>query len=74
MDMVSSGKTNAEIWEAVPAAYSKLNYIEQARQTLLEERYKNEWRKLDVTYIWVTPVLVKPAASWNCTATPMYTV
>ena len=52
MDMVSSGKSNAEILEACPAAYSKLNYIEQARQTLLEERYKNEWRDLSVTYIW----------------------
>ena len=51
MDMVSSGKSNAEILEACPAAYSKLNYIEQARQTLLEERYKNEWRDLSVTYI-----------------------
>ena len=52
MQLVKDGKTNAEILEAFPAAYSKLNYIEQARQTLLEERYKNEWRNLEVTYIW----------------------
>lgn len=52
MQLVAEGKTNAEILEACPTAYSKLNYIEQARQTLLEERYKNEWRDLKVTYIW----------------------
>ena len=52
MQLVKDGKTNAEILEACPTAYSKLNYIEQARQTLLEERYKNEWRTMEVTYIW----------------------
>lgn len=52
MQLVRDGKTNAEILEACPTAYNKLHYIEQARQTLLEERYKNEFRKLQVTYIW----------------------
>lgn len=52
MQLVKDGKTNAEILEVCPTAYSKLNYIEQARQTLLDERYKNEFRHLQVTYIW----------------------
>lgn len=52
MQFVKDGRTNAEILKACPTAYSKLHYIEQARQTLLEERYKNEWRDLEVTYIW----------------------
>lgn len=52
MQLVKDGKTNAEILEAFPTAFNKLNHIEQARQTLLEERYKNEWRDLEVTYIW----------------------
>lgn len=52
MQMVMDGMDNAEILEACPTAYSKLKYIEQARQTLLEDRYKNEWRTLEVTYIW----------------------
>lgn len=52
MQMVRDGKSNAEILDECPTAYSKLNYIEQARQTLLAERYKNEFRKLEVTYIW----------------------
>ena len=29
-----------------------LKSIEQARQTLLEEKYGREWREVDVTYIW----------------------
>ncbi|MBE6951227.1 MAG: replication protein, partial [Ruminococcaceae bacterium] len=52
MQMVKDGKSNAEILDELPTAYSKLNYIEQARQTLLDEKYKNEWRELSVTYIW----------------------
>lgn len=52
MQMVRDGKTNAEILLELPTAYNRLNHIEQARQTLLEERNKNEWRDLSVTYIW----------------------
>ena len=52
MQMVRDGKSNAEILDECPTAYSKLNHIEQARQTLLAEHYKNEFRKLEVTYIW----------------------
>ncbi len=52
MTMVREGKNNAEILEAIPAAYSKLNYIEQARQTLLEARYKDSPRDVHVTYLW----------------------
>lgn len=52
MQMVHAGKSNAEILTEIPGAFSKLNYIEQARQTLLEDRYRNEWRNLEVNYIW----------------------
>lgn len=52
MQMVIAGKSNAEILTEIPGAYSKLNYIEQARQTLLEEQYKDRWRDLEVTYLW----------------------
>lgn len=50
--MIRDGKTDAEILEEYPTAYSKLAHIEKSRQTLLAERYKNEWRKLNVTYLW----------------------
>lgn len=52
MQMIRDGKSNAEIITECPNAYTKLNYIEQARQTLLEDQYKNTRRVLDVTYIW----------------------
>lgn len=52
MQMVRDGLSNAQILEAIPSSYSKLNYIEQARQTILFERYRNVFRMMDVTYIW----------------------
>lgn len=52
IQMVKDGKSNAEILQECPTAYSKLNYIEQARQVLREEEYKDTWRDVDVTYIW----------------------
>ena len=52
VQLIRDGKTNAEILEECPTAYSKMAYIEQTRQTFLEEQYKNAWRNLEVTYIW----------------------
>lgn len=52
MQMVRDGKSNAEILTELPTAYSKLHYIEQARQTLLHEQFKDAWRDLKVTYLW----------------------
>ena len=52
MQMVRDGKSNAEILAEVPTAFSKLHYIDTARQTLLEEQFKDTWRSLHVTYLW----------------------
>lgn len=52
MELVQAGKDNSEILAEIPGAYNKLNYIEQARQTLLEAQFRNTWRELEVTYIW----------------------
>ncbi len=52
LQMVKEGKTNMEIIEEFPSVYSKVTYIEQLRQGLLNDQYKDEWRDLDVTYIW----------------------
>lgn len=52
VQMIRDGMSNAEILEECPTAYSKIAHIEQTRQILLAERYKNEWRQLDVTYLW----------------------
>lgn len=52
MQMVIAGKSNAEILAELPTAYNKLQHIEQARQTMLQDQFKNAWRKLNVTYLW----------------------
>ena len=50
-DLVVDGKTNAEIFN-LDAYYIKfINHIEKLRQDLLMDKYKNEWRNLEVTYI-----------------------
>ena len=55
LDMIVSGASNAEIIEAFPSAYTKINPIEQTRQTLLEEKYKNSNRFVEVVYLWGSP-------------------
>lgn len=53
--MIRAGKSNAEILEECPTAYSKIGFIEQTRQTFLQERHKDRWRNLTVTYLWGDP-------------------
>lgn len=50
--MLEDGASNAEILRAYPSAMNHLPRIEQARQTLQEERYREEWRTLHTTYIY----------------------
>ena len=50
--MVKDGASNAEILEAYPAAMNRLQHIEATRQTLLKERYRKEFRQVQVHYIW----------------------
>lgn len=50
--MISDGATNAEILREFPTAMNRLQHIETARQTLLEEQYRTTFRTLHVTYIW----------------------
>ena len=52
LELVQSGASNAAILVQHPAAMNHLQHIEAARQTLLEERYCNQWRDLEVTYLW----------------------
>lgn len=52
LELVQSGASNAEILLQYPSAMNRLQHIETARQTLLEERYRNQWRNLEVTYLW----------------------
>ena len=50
--MIEAGASNAEILRVYPSAMNHLPRIEQARQTLLEEKYRDAFRGLQVTYIW----------------------
>lgn len=49
---IKEGMTNAEILEAYPASVKYINLMDKVRQDVLEARYREEWRDLDVTYIW----------------------
>ena len=51
-EMLKDGASDYEIINAFPSAMSKLPHINNARQTMRNERYKNEFRKLSVHYIW----------------------
>ena len=41
VQMIRDGMTNAQILGQCPTAYNKMPYIEQTRQTILEEQYKD---------------------------------
>ena len=50
--MIEAGSSNADIIREFPTAMNRLQHIEKTRQTLLEEKYRREFRKLYVEYIW----------------------
>ena len=52
LSLIQSGSSNAEILVQYPSAMNRLQHVEAARQTLLEDRYSNQWRDLEVTYLW----------------------
>lgn len=51
-EMVKDGFTNFEIMEANPDYMLRMNDIERVRQTIRAEQFKNEFRTMNVTYIW----------------------
>ena len=51
-DQIKSGKTNAEIIQSNPEFLFNIDKIERARQTIREDKYKNTFRDLEVTYIF----------------------
>lgn len=50
--MIKNGATNAEIIDAFPSAITKIPHIDRARQTYLEAKYREQWRNVEVVYIW----------------------
>lgn len=51
-DMIKSGLTNYEIIESNPDYMLHIDKIERCRQIVRENKYKNTFRHLDVTYIF----------------------
>lgn len=49
---IQDGMTNAEIMAANPETALHIGKMDKIRQDVLEARYREEWRDLDVTYIW----------------------
>lgn len=52
LDMIKSGASDTEILNEHASMMTKLPHISATRQTLLAEQYKDEFRHLDVTYLW----------------------
>lgn len=52
VDMVDSGYTTAEILRIHPEVLPYLEKIDKARQILLEEKYKDTFRKMETIYVF----------------------
>lgn len=51
-ELIQDGFSNAEIIEQNPDNILLLQHIDRTRKALLEEKFKSDWRDLDVTYIF----------------------
>ncbi len=51
LEMLENECNISEIIRKFPSYTTKIPQLEQAKQTFLEEKYANEWRNVDVTYI-----------------------
>lgn len=51
-DLIKNDWSTFEILEEYPQYIDQLDKIEKVRQTIREEKYKDTWRKLSVTYIF----------------------
>lgn len=51
-DMIKQGMSDYEIMEEMPEIIFNLDKLERCRQTVLQEKCKNQWRDLEVNYIW----------------------
>lgn len=49
---IEDGKSNAEIMAEYPDAAMHIGKMDKIRQDILEARYRDTWRDLEVTYIW----------------------
>lgn len=52
LEMIENGCSNTEIIRAYPSYSTKINHLERTRQTLLEDKNKDNWRDVMTTYIF----------------------
>lgn len=53
IEMIKNGAEDIEILENYPTQYLMYNsHINKVRQTILQNKYKKQWRDVIVTYIW----------------------
>lgn len=50
--LIKEGLTDYEIIESNPSYMLNIDKIQRTRQIVLEDKYKDEWRDLDTTYIY----------------------
>ncbi|WP_024346646.1 replication protein [Lacrimispora indolis] len=50
--MIKEGLSDYEILEQMPESLSNLDKLDKVRQILIQETYKNEFRNLDVSYVY----------------------
>lgn len=58
--MLKDGLSNYQIMEQIPESLLNLDKIEIARQTIIQEKYKDHWRNLDICYIYGATGTGKP--------------
>lgn len=51
-DMIKDGMSDYEILEENPNYLLQIDTLEKVRQTFRQNQYKNQFRELEVTYIW----------------------
>lgn len=50
--LIQQGYTNSQIYEADPSFIALSDKIGRIRLDILEDKYKNDWRDLSVSYLW----------------------
>lgn len=50
--MIHNGMSNYEILQENPTYLLQIDRMEKVRQSILDEKYKDTWRDLEVIYIW----------------------
>lgn len=64
-EMIADGMSNAAVMEANPSTAMYIDKMNRIREELLESRYREQWRELDVTYIFGPTATGKTRGLWK---------